>query len=212
MFSSARTRLVVSVMAVAVAVGAGGFVLGAEVRSRQASAQAQAAGEREQKMLAFIVKRNPNATIRDFSDFPEHVLAVARKQGIDYRLIMAMIDKESQFRPDAVGGSGEVGLMQIMPSTGALVAKRLGVKFEPPVKRRDGRPGYETLGTLGDPRINVEFGAQYLAWQVAEFGMSPAAIRGYNRAPEHARSHWPDDRYAEDVALGFMVLAASLPE
>ena len=36
--------------------------------------------------------------------------------------------------------------------------------------------------------------------------MTPDALRAYNRHPARAREVWPDDRYAEDVALRYFML------
>jgi hypothetical protein len=155
----------------------------------------------EGKIMEWVVRRNPQATIVDFADFPGALLAEAEAANIDFRLILAIIDKESEFNPRAVGRAGEIGLMQIMPKTAQLVATNAGWKdFEGPSARRsDGT--YANLGSLGNPRWNVRIGVAYLKDQVSKFGVSPAALRGYNRGTDHALEHRPSDRYAEDVAL-----------
>jgi len=53
----------------------------------------------------------------------EIVRKAARYYGIDYRLIAAIIQVESQFEPYAVSRVGAMGLMQLMPET----ARHLGV-------------------------------------------------------------------------------------
>jgi soluble lytic murein transglycosylase-like protein len=189
-----------------------GYRFGFYTGFSKAERQAQAADVRQQRIVDFITKRNPSATIREFAGLPDRIVAVSTRHGIDYRLVMAMIDKESQFRPDAVGGAGEVGLMQILPSTGALIAKRLGEPFVQPVRART-QSGYSDLGTLGDAFTNIRYGVQYLAWQVEEFGgVGPTALRAYNRAPQHARTVRPHDRYAEDISMQYVMLAARLPQ
>jgi soluble lytic murein transglycosylase-like protein len=57
----------------------------------------------------------------------------------------AVADVESGFNPRAVGGVGEIGLMQVLPST----ARMLGFA--------------EPLPKLFDPETNVRFGVRYLA-------------------------------------------------
>jgi hypothetical protein len=164
--------------------------------------------ELEQKILAWIVERNPQATIKDFSDFPRHVLDVSHEFELDFRVILAIIDKESGFKPDAVGKSGEVGLMQVMPPTAELVATRLGVEYTPPTRDRYG--AYASLGSLGDPRFNVRIGAKYLRWQIDRYGLNATALRAYNRNPDHARENRPWDRYAEEVSFRFLTIAHAL--
>jgi soluble lytic murein transglycosylase-like protein len=60
--------------------------------------------------------------------------------GIDPRLVQSIVQYESKYNPNAIGAQGEIGLMQIMPST----AK---------VKRKD----------LFDPNTNILEGVKYLS-------------------------------------------------
>jgi soluble lytic murein transglycosylase-like protein len=165
-----------------------------------------AVADRDARIVAHIVKSNPTAAIKDFGgDFPSYLYEQAERRGIDFRLAMALIDKESQWNPSAVGRSGEVGLMQMLPSTALLVAKRLeDTSFRSP-RGKD-------LGSLADARVAVSYGLEYLYWQVKEFGgVGPVSLRAYNRNPDKAREHRPLDTYAEDVAKRFVVLAHRLP-
>ena len=155
--------------------------------------------DREARILAWIVERNPEATIKDFLAFPALLLDESERAGIDYRLILALADKESGMNPRAVGRSGEVGLLQILPSTGALVAQRLDdTSYVPPaaIKDKEGHVRYSFLGSLADPKVNVRYGIEYLKWQIERFGVTPIALRAYNRHPDRAREFWPQDRYA----------------
>ena len=51
---------------------------------------------------------------------------VGSQFGVDWRLLASIAQRESQLRPDAVGGSGEEGMMQMMPSTWNEFAPRVG--------------------------------------------------------------------------------------
>jgi soluble lytic murein transglycosylase-like protein len=46
------------------------------------------------------------------------VVRESNRQGVDYRLVLAVIQAESAFDPNATSGVGARGLMQIMPDTG----------------------------------------------------------------------------------------------
>ncbi len=97
--------------------------------------------------------------------------AAAARHGVDSRLICAVIKKESGFNPKASGGAGEVGLMQIRPTTAATdwaLAHGLTV----PVN-----------GLLYDPALNIEIGTWYLAGAIQRW-------RKYNYALELALCHY----------------------
>ena len=164
--------------------------------------------ELEQKIIGAIVERNPQATIRDFGDFPRALLEVAAAARLDFRILLAIADKESGFRPDMVGRAGEIGLMQILPATAEVVVKHLGLDYTPPAPGRNG--AYASLGSLADPRFNVRVGAEYLRWQIDRYGLNALALRAYNRNPDKATEHRPLDRYAEDVSRRYLMLAQAL--
>ena len=58
------------------------------------------------------------------TDIAPIVLDTAQREGLDPRLITAVIQQESAFRPYAVSQKGAQGLMQLMPAT----AEQFGVK------------------------------------------------------------------------------------
>lgn len=90
---------------------------------------------------------------------PEMVLAIARR--------------ESEFDPGVVSGAGALGLMQVMPATGRLVADDLGVGAT-----------HTTARMLDDWRYNAQLGASYLATLAGEFdGNVVMMAAGYNAGP-----------------------------
>jgi len=77
------------------------------------------------------------------------IRGAAAANGVPSELAEAVAEVESGFNPKAVGGVGEIGLMQVLPST----ARMLG--FRAP------------LPELFDPETNVRYGVRYLgeAWR-----------------------------------------------
>jgi len=169
---------------------------------------------REAQILAWIIELNPGASVKDFvvSEFPKVLLQESKRAGIDYRLVMAVIAQESEFKPGAVGHAGEVGLMQIMPSTAALIVKNLGITdYKPPVKApKNG--AYSSLGSLGDPVFNMRLGLVHLKAQVDKYGSWPTALRAYNRGEMHAKAFRPGDKYAEKIGLSMITIVQRFPE
>ena len=51
-------------------------------------------------------------------DIFRQAYAEARRQNVDYRLVLAVMKQESRFNPNATSGVGARGLMQVMPATG----------------------------------------------------------------------------------------------
>lgn len=189
---------VVIIMAVVV-VFALGHIAGHADGIKAAAAKAAPRAAVEQAIMAQVLKRNPDATIRDFDGFPAALLAEAEGAEIDFRLVMAVIDKESEWNPRAVSPAGAVGLMQLRPATAAELVTKLGLSgYEAPVKGK--------LGSLGDPKVSVKLGVAYLRQQIDAYGFGPEHLRSYNRGPARAKLHWAGDRYAEDVALKYITL------
>jgi flagellum-specific peptidoglycan hydrolase FlgJ len=106
------------------------------------------------------------------SYFPIFQAASART-GIPVQMLMAQAMQESGGNPNAVGRAGEIGLMQIMPST----AKQPGYGVKP-----------VDVASLSDPETNINFGADYLAGRGKSAGVkdwnSPdqmaLALKNYN--------------------------------
>lgn len=108
--------------------------------------------------------------------YEAEVEAAARQYGIDPNLVYAVMRVESVYQPRVVSYAGAIGLLQIMPRTGSLIAHQLGrVDF--------------TTADLLEPRTNIEFGAWYLASLIRRFdGRIPLAIASYNGGPHNVRT------------------------
>jgi soluble lytic murein transglycosylase-like protein len=86
----------------------------------------------------------------------------AQQQGVDTKLLRAVIDQESGFRPCAVSAKGAQGLMQLMPAT----AEEL--KVDDPF----------------DPKQSIDAGAKYLKQLLDKYkGDIPQTLAAYNAGP-----------------------------
>ncbi len=95
----------------------------------------------------------------------------SQQNGLDPKLIAALITQESNGNPSAVSHSGAVGLMQVMPSDG--VAASFMCAAGPCFSDRP------TTNQLYDPTYNIEFGTQFLASLVQRYGDLREALRAY---------------------------------
>jgi soluble lytic murein transglycosylase len=103
------------------------------------------------------------------------VVPAANRHGLDPNLLLAVMRVESAYQKHIVSYAGAVGLMQIMPRTGQLIAHALGQEDF-------------TTADLLDPRVNLEFAAWYLTSLLKRFdGHLPLAIAAYNGGPHNVR-------------------------
>ncbi|ODV40567.1 lytic transglycosylase [Cupriavidus sp. UYMMa02A] len=116
--------------------------------SREAGA---AAVDLEQHKLYRYVVNHPN-----IAKVEPMIRQIAGKQDVDPALVKAVMAVESGFNPSAVSPKGAIGLMQVIPDTGA----RFGVSA-------DARRSVEEK--LADPRINISAGVRYLRWLMELF-------------------------------------------
>jgi soluble lytic murein transglycosylase-like protein len=98
------------------------------------------------------------------------IVDAAGRNGLDPALVLAVIHVESRFDAFAVSKVGALGLMQIVPSTGRELAKRIGVEWHGPQ-------------TLFDPVANVRLGVAYLKQLRDRYGDTRMALAAYNWGP-----------------------------
>ncbi|WP_020200821.1 lytic transglycosylase domain-containing protein [Cupriavidus sp. WS] len=126
------------------------------------------------KLYRYVVNHPNIATVEPI------IRQVAQAQNVDPALVKAVMAVESGFNPGAVSPKGAIGLMQVIPDTGA----RFGVAA-------DARRTVEQK--LADPRINISAGVRYLRWLMelfpgnlelvlAAYNAGEGAVQRYNNA------------------------------
>ena len=123
----------------------------------------------------------------------EVILAAAAKHRVSPALVKAVVWRESWFNPRAKGGSGEIGLMQIMKETGSDWAAAEHVRLYLPER-------------LYDPAKNTECGAWYLSRLLTRYARTdnplPYALAAYNAGPGNV-AKWSTGAAATNSA-GFL--------
>jgi soluble lytic murein transglycosylase-like protein len=82
-------------------------------------------------ILRYITDSNPGVPADRLRAYATALPALSIEHGIDHCLALAQAQVESKFSPDIVGGAGEVGLYQILPSTAALLGQHARDLFDP---------------------------------------------------------------------------------
>ena len=106
----------------------------------------------------------------------ENISGYSADLGISPWLVFGVIRQESNFRRKAVSRVGARGLMQLMPGTAKVTAKRM-LNIKAPKKNK-----------LFDPKTNIQLGTRYLEellWFLK--GNLPMAVAGYNAGPGSVR-------------------------
>ena len=101
------------------------------------------------------------------------VLASTRIEGgAEPAFSLAIARQESNFDPSARSNVGARGMMQLMPSTAAILARRMGVSY--------------SAERLYDADYNVRLGSTYLQKMIDDMGGSYVmAAASYNAGPNH---------------------------
>ncbi|MBU6248859.1 MAG: transglycosylase SLT domain-containing protein [Xanthomonadaceae bacterium] len=101
----------------------------------------------------------------------DHMIEQASQAGIDPAWAYAIARAESAWMTDAHSGADARGLMQLLPATGAQVARANGLPWA----------GGDSLY---DPTVNVQLGTRYLAQMAQRFNGAPwLASAAYNAGP-----------------------------
>ncbi len=116
----------------------------------------------------------------------ESIRREAARNALDPAWVAAEIRAESVFNPNARSPANAMGLMQVLPGTGAGVAKRIGLA------------GYTGATSLYDPEINIAVGTAYLRQLLDKYSGQPyITIAAYNAGPTPA-ARWLGQRPSHD--------------
>jgi soluble lytic murein transglycosylase len=116
------------------------------------------------------------------------VEAQAGKLNLDPAWVMGLMRSESAMAVDARSPAGARGLMQLMPNTAKMLAKRHSFSYT----------GHQQLMQAQD---NIEFGTAYLRDLLDRFGDNQVLVTGAYNAGPHAVDRWMKKRLTNDPAI-----------
>jgi soluble lytic murein transglycosylase len=128
----------------------------------------------------------------------------AKDYDIDYRLVLAVMKVESNFKSDAISKKGARGLLQIKPSLAKHVSKEAGVSIKSPK-------------CLEEPEKNIRIGVSHLSWLMDKFEDLKTALHAYNAGlgkvkPTTSENDAPDTRFTRKVLTEYHLIKNTLPD
>lgn len=135
-----------------------------------------------------------NYVYRYAMPYRNYVVNHSQNVGVDPAWAYGLMRQESRFNTTARSHVGAGGLMQIMPDTAKLVARKMGETYNP--------------AALTDMNTNIRYGTYYVSTIQSQLENSPVlATAGYNAGPGRAR-RWQSenqsiaaDQYTESIPL-----------
>jgi soluble lytic murein transglycosylase len=120
--------------------------------------------------------RNGNAELKDekLKSISEAVYDESTRYNLDYRLVLAIMKVESNFRYDAVSAKGARGLLQVKPSLARYIAEDVGVTWQ-------------GANTLDEPEKNIKIGVHLFSQLLKDFQNIHMALHAYHVGPARLR-------------------------
>ena len=160
------------------------------------------------QIIHFIKGKNVRLGNDTLTRMANAVYEESRLYELDYRLVLAVIKVESNFRHDAVSHRGAHGLMQVKPALAKFIAKGAGVP-------------YKGSGCLSEPEKNIRLGVYHLSNLMEDFQDLGVALHAYNTGPAKAKigvqnrvskEKGPTNRFAKHVLKEYRKNIEVLPD
>ena len=120
-------------------------------------------------------------------EYSDIVFKYSEEYGVPPEIVYAVIECESNFKPDALSKSGAMGLMQIMPATFKDIQGRIHEEYEDDM--------------LYDPEVNIKCGTFYLSYLYKYFGDWDLVYAAYNAGMGNVSKWLANDEYSKDGKL-----------
>lgn len=119
------------------------------------------------QIIHYIQDKNAKLEDKELRTISKMVYSESMRYNVDYRLILAIMKVESNFRYDVVSEQGARGLLQVKPSLARYIAEDVGVKWR----------GAETLD---EPETNIKIGVHFFSRLIEDFQNINMALHAYH--------------------------------
>jgi soluble lytic murein transglycosylase len=127
------------------------------------------------RITEYVRDENVQLEDRELRTISEVVYKESMRYNIDYRLVLALMKIESNFRFDAVSEKGARGLLQVKPSLARYIAEDVGITWQ----------GDETLD---EPKENIKIGVHVFSKLIEDFKSINMALHAYHVGPTRLRA------------------------
>jgi len=128
-----------------------------------------------ERITAHLAEKNALIPDEEIRKVARTMYDASRRYDVDYRLVLAVMDAESNFRHDVVSDAGAIGIMQVKRVVAREFSEEVGIPYE-----RD---------VLHCPHANVRFGIYYLSWLSRHYDNDYAILYAYNVGYTRARQN-----------------------
>jgi soluble lytic murein transglycosylase len=187
--------------ALVIAAFVGGLVLVGPVFAEEDSAKETII----EQIVRFIKAKNIRLQEDTLKRMATTVYEESELYELDYRLILAVMKVESNFRNEVVSSRGARGLMQIKPALAKYIAKDAGVSW------RDNN-------CLSEPEKNIKLGVYHLSQLMDDFKDMAVALHAYNTGPAKVKGKLfqensePKNKFARRVMSEYRSNISVLPD
>ncbi len=122
------------------------------------------------KIVDFMKEEGAINSEKELAHTANIIYKASRKHNVDYRLMLAIVKVESNFRHNVVSPKGARGLFQVKPSLAKYIARDAGVHWN-------------GTKTLDEPEKNIKIGVYFFSQLLEDFDNLSLALHAYNMGP-----------------------------
>jgi soluble lytic murein transglycosylase len=156
------------------------------------------------EIVQFLKDKNVKLSDSKLENMAGTVYEESRLYDLDYRLVLAIIKVESNFRFGVTSRDGSKGLMQIKPSLAKFISGSVGIEYK---NSRD----------LHQPDNNIKLGTYHISKLMEDFKNVHAALHAYNVGARKAQKRLakedkPNTPFTRRVLKEYQKNTSLLPE
>ncbi|MCX8110015.1 MAG: lytic transglycosylase domain-containing protein [Syntrophorhabdaceae bacterium] len=156
------------------------------------------------KIVDFMKEEGVNSTDEELTHIARIIYKASRMHNVDYRLMLAIVKVESNFKHNVVSPKGARGLFQVKPSLAKYIARDAGVHWKGD-------------HTLDEPEKNIKIGVYFFSLLLEDFDNLNLALHAYNMGPTKLKKMLsentrPNRNFSNLVLKEYRRIASILPQ